>query len=101
MKHYIIPLFIPHFGCPHTCVFCNQRKITGVDTNVTAQEVADIIGRHLAQITRPYFVEAAFYGGSFTALPEGRQRELLEPAAVCFSAGKLHIPKQDLAQLFW
>ena len=89
MKHYIIPLFIPHFGCPHTCVFCNQRKITGVDTNVTAQEVADIIGRHLAQITRPYFVEAAFYGGSFTALPESRQRELLEPAAACFFAGKL------------
>ena len=53
MKHYIIPLFIPHFGCPHTCVFCNQRKITGMDTNVTAAQVEEIIHRHLSQITRP------------------------------------------------
>ena len=79
MKHYIIPLFIPHFGCPHTCVFCNQRKITGMDTNVTAAQVEEIIHRHLSQITRPYVVEAAFYGGSFTALPLERQRELLTP----------------------
>ena len=27
-KHAIIPIFIPHRGCPHDCVFCNQRKIT-------------------------------------------------------------------------
>ena len=89
MKNYIIPLFIPHFGCPHTCVFCNQRKITGMDTNVTAAEVQRIIGWHLAQIDRPYFVEAAFYGGSFTALSEARQRELLAPAAAYFAAGRL------------
>jgi histone acetyltransferase (RNA polymerase elongator complex component) len=25
----IIPFFIPHAGCPHQCVFCNQKKITG------------------------------------------------------------------------
>ena len=89
MKHYIIPLFIPHFGCPHTCVFCNQRKITGMDTNVTAAQVEEIIHRHLSQITRPYVVEAAFYGGSFTALPLERQRELLTPAAAAFQEGKL------------
>ena len=23
----IIPIFIPHLGCPHDCVFCNQRRI--------------------------------------------------------------------------
>ena len=25
MKHYNIPIFISHFGCPNACVFCNQR----------------------------------------------------------------------------
>ncbi len=25
----IIPFFIPHSGCPHQCVFCNQKNITG------------------------------------------------------------------------
>ena len=28
-KPFIIPLFIPHIGCPHRCVFCNQTSITG------------------------------------------------------------------------
>lgn len=27
--HYIIPFFVPHEGCPHDCVFCNQKAITG------------------------------------------------------------------------
>ena len=39
MRHYIIPLFIPHFGCPHHCVFCNQRKITGIETDITPEKV--------------------------------------------------------------
>ena len=28
----IIPIFIPHAGCPHQCVFCNQKKISGQKT---------------------------------------------------------------------
>lgn len=51
MKHYIIPLFIPHFGCPHTCVFCNQRKITGMDTNVTAVQVEGSQERYYNSLT--------------------------------------------------
>ena len=80
MRHYIIPLFIPHFGCPHHCVFCNQRKITGIETDITPEKVGTVIDQHLQQITRPYQVEAAFYGGSFTALPMALQQSLLAPA---------------------
>ena len=29
MKKRIIPIFVPHRGCPHDCIFCNQKKITG------------------------------------------------------------------------
>ncbi len=25
----IIPVFVPHCGCPNNCVFCNQRRISG------------------------------------------------------------------------
>ena len=89
LKHYIIPLFIPHEGCPHQCVFCNQRRITGVISSVTPADIERLIQFHLAQITRPYFVEAAFYGGSFTALPAGLQQALLAPAAEAFRAGRL------------
>lgn len=90
MKHYIIPIFIPHMGCPHQCVFCNQHKITGVDTTVTPAEIKEKIAAHTDAITRPYYVEAAFYGGSFTALTLERQRELLAPAADFLQRGKIH-----------
>ncbi len=33
-RHYIIPIFVPHEGCPHDCVFCNQGKITGENKEI-------------------------------------------------------------------
>ena len=29
-EQLVIPVFIPHEGCPYRCSFCNQSKITGV-----------------------------------------------------------------------
>ena len=29
VKYNIIPIFVPHQGCPHQCVFCNQKTVTG------------------------------------------------------------------------
>ena len=90
MKHYIIPVFIPHYGCTHACVFCNQQKITGRDTPVTAQEVTGIIDEHVARITERRHIEVAFYGGSFTALAIKIQCELLAPAYEALQWGKIH-----------
>ena len=42
-KEYIIPIFVPHLGCPHACVFCNQRKISGEQKNVKADDVRKTI----------------------------------------------------------
>lgn len=90
MKHYIIPVFIPHYGCPHACVFCNQQKITGRDTPVTAQEVTGIIDEQIGWITEERHIEVAFYGGSFTALPHDVQCNLLAPAYAALQNGKIH-----------
>ena len=90
MKHYIIPVFIPHYGCSHACVFCNQRKITGHHTPVTPQEIRGIIHEHLARITKQRHIEVAFYGGSFTALDHQIQCALLAPAYAALQAGKIH-----------
>lgn len=90
MKHYIIPVFIPHYGCTHACVFCNQQKITGQAVPVSAQEVAGIIHEHLARITEPRHIEVAFYGGSFTALDLKVQQDLLAPAYLALQSGKIH-----------
>src|SRR5690606_12583952 len=77
-KHYIIPIFVPHFGCPHDCVFCNQKKITGLSTNITASKVDETIKEYLSYFKKDAFIEVAFYGGSFTAIDIDTQSRLLE-----------------------
>lgn len=80
-KHYIIPIFVPHKGCPHDCIFCNQKKITGQIGEVTAGEVKSKIEEYLATIPKEgSHIEVAFFGGSFTAIPLDYQTELLEAA---------------------
>lgn len=80
-KEYIIPIFVPHLGCPNACVFCNQTKITGKQKQVTAQEVKDTIDEYLKSFKDPENkVEVAFFGGSFTGIEEEKQNELLEAA---------------------
>ncbi|SDL58395.1 Radical_SAM C-terminal domain-containing protein [Dendrosporobacter quercicolus] len=89
MKRYIIPVFIPHYGCTHQCIFCNQRKITGLDRPVSPEQVSAAIAEHLAMITAPRLIEVAFYGGSFTALPADIQQALLAPAYAALQQGKI------------
>ena len=76
--YFIIPIFVPHLGCPHDCVFCNQRRITGLSTDITEDYVKDTIEEHLATFPkRKINVEVAFYGGSFTGIDKEIQRSLL------------------------
>lgn len=70
----IIPIFVPHMGCPHDCIFCNQRKITNykdvLDEENIVKYIEDYLGYFKNKETK---VEIAFYGGSFTGL----DRELM------------------------
>lgn len=76
--YFIIPIFVPHLGCPHNCVFCNQKRITGLSTNVTSEDVERIIEEHLSTFPhRDISIEVAFYGGSFTGIQKEIQRKLL------------------------
>ena len=80
-KFKIIPVFVPHKGCPHQCSFCNQRHITGQLDEMTPQKARDIIEMYLTTIdTEKYRTEIAFYGGSFTAIDMEYQTSLLEIA---------------------
>ena len=76
-KHAIIPIFIPHRGCPNDCVFCNQRKITARTTAPTADEVKNTIDTWLTTLGDVPTVEIAFYGGSFTGLEIEEQSSYL------------------------
>ena len=88
-KRYIIPVFIPHYGCTHSCVFCNQQRITGQITTVDATDIQNALDYHLPLINQDRFIEVAFYGGSFTALPWAIQQQLLYPARQAFREGRI------------
>ncbi len=89
MKQVTVPFFISHQGCPHTCVFCDQRAISGASGVLpTSELIRDKI--HLWRSTaggRP--LEVAFFGGTFTALPEEVQAELLAPLRPFLDDGTL------------
>ena len=82
MGHRNIPLFIPHLGCPHKCVFCDQKAITGGDI-VPPLMVRRQIERTLRTISKDDETEIAFFGGSFTGLPEPLMRQYLDIAEDC------------------
>lgn len=79
-KQYIIPIFVPHLGCPNDCVFCNQKSISGQAKQVTKEDAKNIIEEHLKYIKKDSKVEVAFFGGSFTGIEEEKQEELLSAA---------------------
>ncbi len=72
----IIPIFIPHAGCPHQCVFCNQKTISGQKT-AAVEGAKEQINKWLQWVKPSLENEAAFYGGSFTGLDITLQKELL------------------------
>ena len=79
-RNSIIPVFVPHLGCPNDCVFCNQRRISGHIEPATAQTVKNAIEDAAALTPQGTKRQLAFYGGSFTAISEARQVELFEAA---------------------
>lgn len=86
-KNSIIPVFVPHLGCPNDCVFCNQRRISGETEPATAQTVKDAIQAAAALTPSGTKRQLAFYGGSFTAIPECMQTELFEAARPYYESG--------------
>ena len=91
-KHAIIPIFIPHRGCPNDCVFCNQKAITARQANVTPADVRRIIETYLPTLTGRGLetIETAFFGGSFTGIPMEEQSAFLAVAREYKRKGLIH-----------
>ena len=80
-EQYIIPIFVPHLGCPNDCTFCNQKSISGQTKQVTGEDVKRTIEEYLKSFKdESLYKEVAFFGGSFTGVEENKQKELLEAA---------------------
>jgi len=79
-RPFIIPIFLPHAGCPHQCVFCNQTSITGVGRDTVSpekveQQIHEFL-KYKGNDRRP--VQVAFYGGNFLGLEKEYIERLLD-----------------------
>ena len=89
-KEYVIPVFVPHLGCPNDCVFCNQKSISGQKKNITKEDARKTIDYFLENIKdKEGEKEIAFFGGSFTGIDEKIQNELLELANEYIKKGQV------------
>lgn len=86
-RQRIIPIFVPHLGCPNDCVFCNQRRISGSPLPASGEDVTRRLTKARAEGVRG--VQLAFYGGSFTAIDPAMQEELLGAAMPFFADGTI------------
>ena len=85
----IIPFFIPHAGCPHQCVFCDQKSITGKSAAPEPSSLPSTITSYLATASSGGPVQVAFYGGSFTALPIEKQKAYLTAVLPFITSGQV------------
>ena len=80
-EQYVIPIFVPHLGCPNDCTFCNQKSISGQTKQVTPKDVKQTIEKYLKGFKEKNLpTEVAFFGGSFTGIDINTQEELLKAA---------------------
>ena len=86
--HKNIPIFIPHMGCPHRCVFCDQCAISG-QGGFDLADVRAQIEAALATQRPGADAEIAYFGGSFTAIDRDLMIELLELAQTYVQAGQV------------
>ncbi|MBQ3023490.1 MAG: radical SAM protein [Clostridia bacterium] len=75
----IIPIFVPHEGCPNDCAFCNQRTISGKNSAPSIIEARNVIEAHLESADKKA-KQIAFFGGSFTGIDVKKQNEYLSLA---------------------
>ncbi len=84
MRKINIPIFVSHQGCPNDCIFCNQKKITGVYKKEKYEEIKDKIKTYLDSAEQNSEIEISFFGGSFTGIDTDEQNMYLKTAGEFF-----------------
>jgi histone acetyltransferase (RNA polymerase elongator complex component) len=80
MTPFIIPIFLPQMGCSYRCLYCHQEKITRrPGTLLDRDAFIHLVEKGLSSPKKEdREVEIAFFGGTFTNLPEDVQKLLLD-----------------------
>ena len=89
VRNKTIPIFVPHWGCPQDCLFCDQKKITGQKEEMTPERAASIIQNGIAHKKEGDRLEIGFFGGSFTGIPRPQQEALLSVAQQAVVGGQI------------
>ncbi len=86
-----MPIFLPHAGCPHQCVFCNQYSITGNAAKaVDAAKIRSQIQQFLTyKKDRRKPIQISFYGGNFLGLETVEIKTLLDQATEFVKQGQV------------
>jgi len=74
-----IPIFVAHKGCPNTCVFCNQKKISGAKDEVCESSLRKMLNESVKNCV-PEKTQIAFFGGSFTGISKDAMEKYLSIA---------------------
>ncbi len=103
LNRLIIPIFIPHQGCPYRCSFCDQKNISGVKAKADKELVKSTITQYLKSSELSALsttCEVAFYGGSFTGLTLERQSSLLSNVQPWIKEGRIQSIRVSTHPLF-
>jgi histone acetyltransferase (RNA polymerase elongator complex component) len=88
-RPFIVPVFLPHAGCPHQCVFCNQTSITAAHAKPASNDVRRQIETFLSlRRKKRRYIQIAFFGGNFLGIQTRTIRRLLTVATKFVSAGQ-------------
>lgn len=91
IKPFIIPLFIPHIGCPFQCAFCNQKALTNISRQtLSISQLKSEIDLFLSYREDSHGKEIAFYGGTFLGLSRENIIQLLELAQSYIKNGSIN-----------
>lgn len=88
MRKTILPIFLANAGCSDRCVFCNQLAVESIHCNASVEIVKAEIDRQIRYL-RGSEIQLAFYGGTFTAIPEQQQLSLLRYAKQMIDCGEI------------
>ncbi|UIJ37461.1 radical SAM protein [Desulfobaculum bizertense] len=73
------PVFLPFAGCPFRCVYCSQPELTGQNPKPLRAVYSNLEqSLNLAVKKSVHSLGLAFYGGTFTALPNAWPERFLE-----------------------
>lgn len=89
-KQLIIPVFVPHKGCQYSCIYCNQKKITGQKSAPDTLAIKRVVESYLSTADPVTLCEIAFYGGSFTAIPREDQEAYLASVQQYIENGRVN-----------